>query len=78
MPIYIRTGKALASKTTRIVVEFKKNTSILYSEPGELERNRIIFEIAPNEGITVGFNVKEYGTSSKTRSVTSEFLQSKE
>lgn len=78
VPIYIRTGKALASKTTRIVVEFKKNTSILYSEPTDLERNRIIFEIAPDEGITVGFNVKEYGTSSKTRSVTSEFLQSKE
>lgn len=78
VPIYLRTGKALASKKTKVVVEFRKNASILYNEQDELDRNRIIFEISPYEGISVGFNVKEYGETKKTRAVWSEFIQAEE
>ncbi|MDD5377141.1 MAG: glucose-6-phosphate dehydrogenase [Candidatus Gracilibacteria bacterium] len=78
VPIYLRTGKALSGKKTKVVVEFRKNASILYNEQDELDRNRIIFEISPYEGISVGFNVKEYGETKKTRAVWSEFIQTKE
>lgn len=61
-----------------MVIEFRKNASILYNEQDELDQNRIIFEISPYEGISVGFNVKEYGEVKKTRAVWSEFIQTKE
>lgn len=78
VPIYLRTGKALAEKKTKVVIEFRKNESILYNELSELDRNRIVFEISPYEGISVGFNVKEYGETKKTRAVWSEFIQIEE
>lgn len=78
VPIYLRTGKALAEKKTKVVIEFRKNASILYNEQDELDRNRIIFEISPYEGISVGFNVKEYGETKNTRAVWSEFIQTTE
>jgi glucose-6-phosphate 1-dehydrogenase len=61
-----------------VVIEFRKNSSILYNEQDELDRNRIIFEVSPDEGISFGFNVKEYSETKKTRAVWSEFIQSKE
>jgi glucose-6-phosphate 1-dehydrogenase len=78
VPIYLRTGKALAEKKTEIVIEFRKNASILYNEADDVERNRIVFSVSPYEGISVGFNVKAYGEPKKTEPVWSEFAQTTE
>ncbi len=48
-PIYIRTGKKLREAHTYIVIELKK---FLFQEPHE-EPNRLIFEIAPDEKISL-------------------------
>ena len=51
--IVLETGKALASKTTEITVEFKT--------PHEPRRNNLTFRIQPNEGIGLDLVVKKPG-----------------
>ena len=75
VPVYLRTGKALGSKNTRVVVEFNRVPPVLFNEAALAEPNRIVFEISPKEGITVGFNVKDQSGRDVVRSVNSEFLQ---
>ncbi|MCF7791907.1 MAG: glucose-6-phosphate dehydrogenase [Victivallales bacterium] len=53
VPIYIRTGKALARKGTEIGVTFKSLPKILYNSEGKVNPNRIVFKIQPSEGISV-------------------------
>lgn len=58
IPFYIRTGKRLDKKSTRIVFEFKNPTR--ESLPAEeTVPNLLILEINPNEGITLRLNVKD-------------------
>ncbi|MBY9078089.1 glucose-6-phosphate dehydrogenase [Paenibacillus sp. HN-1] len=52
VPIYIRTGKKLKEKSTRIVIEFREPLRNL-SEKKEQSPNLLIVEISPNEGITL-------------------------
>lgn len=73
MPIYLRTGKALNTKSTRIVVEFKEVPKELFAEYGNIEKNRIILDLQPPEGIDIHFNVKVGGDSKKVREVHSRF-----
>ncbi|RUS42878.1 glucose-6-phosphate dehydrogenase [Cohnella sp. AR92] len=59
VPFYLRTGKRMAAKSTRIVVEFKNPTEDLYSAKNEkTSPNLLIIEINPNEKISFLFNGK--------------------
>lgn len=58
VPVYLRTGKSLDAKGTRVVVVFKESPSVLFNENGGAVPNRIVFEVSPREGIGVQFNVK--------------------
>ncbi len=64
MPIYVRTGKALGQKGTRIGIRFKKLPHLLYNSGGELDDNpnHIIFHIQPTTGIIIDHAVKVPGT----------------
>lgn len=62
VPIYIRTGKALARKGTEIGIRFKKLPQLLYNAGGNLDPNRIIFHIQPTTGIVIDHTVKVPGT----------------
>jgi glucose-6-phosphate 1-dehydrogenase len=75
VPVYLRTGKALHSKHTRVVVEFKSVPPVLFNEAESAKPNRIVFEASPNEGISVEFNVRDRSGKDTIRSVRSEFLQ---
>jgi glucose-6-phosphate 1-dehydrogenase len=60
VPFYIRTGKRMKEKATRIVIEFKdpvKQNSAAY-EASNLP-NLLVFEIGPNEGITLQLNTRD-------------------
>jgi glucose-6-phosphate 1-dehydrogenase len=62
VPFYLRTGKRLPVKTTKIVVQFLPMPEILYyKEFGNLEANRLIIEIQPREGIVLRLNGKKPG-----------------
>lgn len=60
VPFYIRTGKRMKDKATRIVVEFKEPVKQAKNEE-DVSPNLLVIEIGPNEGITLQLNTKESG-----------------
>lgn len=75
VPIYLRTGKAMAKKHTQIVIEFKEIPNILFKKFGTIKKNRIILEIQPNEWIDIHFNIKQNGNSKEVERVKSQFVK---
>jgi glucose-6-phosphate 1-dehydrogenase len=62
VPIYIRTGKALAKRRTEIVVQFKPVPLMLFGHGlAEPQRNVLTFQIQPDEGILLQFEAKVPG-----------------
>lgn len=65
VPIYIRTGKRMAEKSTKIVVEFKDIPMKLYYEnKNDKHPNLLVINIQPHEGITLHVNAKKPGENS--------------
>lgn len=62
VPIYIRTGKRMDAKSTKIVIQFKDIPMNLYYSPEEtLNPNLLVIHIQPEEGITLHLNAKKAG-----------------
>ncbi|SDM64164.1 glucose-6-phosphate dehydrogenase [Bacillus sp. OK048] len=57
VPFYIRTGKRMKEKSTRIVIEFKNQENLSYKN-NQLNPNLLIIEINPNENISIQLNSK--------------------
>ncbi|AST97857.1 glucose-6-phosphate dehydrogenase [Shouchella clausii] len=67
VPFYIRTGKRMAVKSTKIVVEFKELPLNLYSkENKQTGPNLLIIHIQPDEGMTIVLNGKKIGSADTT------------
>lgn len=67
VPFYIRTGKSMAAKSTKIVVQFKDIPMNLYYNPAEeLSPNLLVIHIQPDEGVTLHLNVRKSGQSGFT------------
>ena len=62
-------------KMTSIVIEFKEIPDILFNKYGHIEKNRIILEVQPNEGINIHFNIKENGNNKEVQRVRSKFVK---
>ena len=62
-PFYIRTGKRLDKKSTRIVIEFKNKwkDNPAYQNIGIIP-NLLIFEVNPNESVSLWVNMKNPST----------------
>ncbi len=62
VPIYIRTGKRLARKSTQINVVFKDTTDNVFTATGEqdtkLEQNVLTLYVEPDQGYQLDLNVK--------------------
>src|SRR3981189_1777449 len=61
VPFYLRTGKRLSKRSTEIVIQFKRAPHIVFRER-EVEDNRLVLNIQPDEGISVSFGAKRPGT----------------
>jgi glucose-6-phosphate 1-dehydrogenase len=62
VPFYIRTGKRMKSKSTKIVVQFKDIPMNLYYQPEKnVHPNLLVIHIQPEEGITLHLNAKKAG-----------------
>ncbi|MEN9307060.1 MAG: hypothetical protein RL173_992 [Fibrobacterota bacterium] len=63
VPIFLRSGKRMGHRGTQIAVTFKEGAHILFNAlPGVVPpRNRIIFQIQPNEGILLELGTKRPG-----------------
>lgn len=60
VPVYIRTGKRLKEKATRIVIEFKEPLKqATQSKDSTIAPNLLVFEMAPNESITLQLNTRD-------------------
>lgn len=70
VPFYIRTGKRMSAKSTKIVVQFKDIPMNLYYQPQEvLNPNLLVIHIQPDEGITLHLNVKKSGQKEETKPI---------
>ena len=63
VPFYLRTGKHLAARSTEIAICFKQApyTSFRDTPVASLPPNWLVLSIAPNEGISLQFEVKRPG-----------------
>ncbi len=75
VPFYLRSGKALAEKTSQIVIVFKEPPHVLFDLPADyrLTPNFLSLCIQPDEGIHLRFETKVPGAPRETRSVDMEF-----
>jgi glucose-6-phosphate 1-dehydrogenase len=64
VPFYLRTGKSLAAKDTEIAITFKKVPHSMFDSAGlgDMPPNILIFQIQPEEGISLSFQAKRPGS----------------
>lgn len=75
VPFYLRSGKALADKTSEIIIEFKPPPHVMFPLPTgyQLTPNFLSLCIQPDEGIHLRFETKVPDSQRETRSVDMEF-----
>jgi len=76
VPVFLRSGKGLRTKSTEIVVQFRRAPEFTFrGTPAvdQLEANQLIFHIQPNEGIELRFQAKRPGPSMHMRKVNMHF-----
>jgi glucose-6-phosphate 1-dehydrogenase len=72
VPFYLRTGKRLAKRSTEIVIQFKRAPHIVFRDR-DVEANRLVLNIQPDEGISVSFGAKRPGSEMSIGNVTMNF-----
>jgi glucose-6-phosphate 1-dehydrogenase len=75
VPFYLVSGKRLARKETKIVVQFKNVPHSMFREvlDEKIKANRLVLKIYPEEAITLIFQTKVPGARSCLRPVTMDF-----
>ena len=63
VPFYLRTGKRLPQRTTKIAIQFKRAPFVLFRKTAvdRLEPNRLVLHLQPDEGISLSFSAKVPG-----------------
>ncbi len=74
VPFYIRTGKRMETKSTKIVIQFKDiPMNLYYGMDKPLAPNLLVIHIQPEEGITLHLNAKKSGQIIETTPVKLNF-----
>lgn len=75
VPFYLRTGKRLPKRYTEIAVEFNLPPLMLFGRDGvnQMEPNSLVFNIQPDEGISLKFESKIPGQDNRIRPVNMDF-----
>jgi glucose-6-phosphate 1-dehydrogenase len=75
VPFYLRTGKSLALRATEIVIQFRRTPFVLFRNTGvrNLETNRLVIHIQPDEGISLSFGAKVPGAVMRLGLVNMDF-----
>jgi len=76
VPIYLKSGKRLQKKEAGIAVEFKHDFHSAYVNDEQAESNLLKIKIQPEEGVSLRFNTRKPGSSSKIVPVKMEFCHS--
>jgi len=73
VPFYIRTGKRMQEKSTRIVIEFKNPLRESYPVHVNPAPNLLVIHVNPHEGVSFQLNSKHPGKDSRVEPITMEF-----
>jgi glucose-6-phosphate 1-dehydrogenase len=75
VPFYLRSGKRLARRQTEIVVEFRRPPLLLLETAamGEIDPNRLVLHIQPEEGIEFQVKAKRPGPTVRIETVKLDF-----
>jgi glucose-6-phosphate 1-dehydrogenase len=75
VPFYLRSGKALAHKTSEIIIEFQRPPHLMFHLPpgSDFNPNMLSLCIQPDEGIHLRFEAKLPDSDQEMRSVDMEF-----
>jgi glucose-6-phosphate 1-dehydrogenase len=75
VPFYLRSGKALKTKLSEIIIQFRRPPHVMFNfPPGHRPTsNMLAIRIQPDEGIHLRFDAKVPDTAQETRSVDMEF-----
>jgi glucose-6-phosphate 1-dehydrogenase len=74
VPFYIRTGKRMEAKSTKIVIQFKDiPMNLYYNKDNSMSPNLLVIHIQPEEGITLHLNAKKSGQNIETTPVKLNF-----
>ncbi|HXL22351.1 MAG TPA: glucose-6-phosphate dehydrogenase [Candidatus Dormibacteraeota bacterium] len=75
VPFYLRTGKRLARRATEIVIQFRRTPFVLFRNTTvrNLETNRLVIHIQPDEGISLSFGAKVPGSIMRLGLVNMDF-----
>ena len=75
IPFLLRTGKRLPTRDTRIVITFRDVPVHLFRDVGvhQMDSNRMVVHIQPNEGIALKFVAKQPGPDVTTQQVEMTF-----
>jgi len=75
VPFYLSSGKRLARKLTRIVIQFKAVPQAMFRHilGDAISTNRLVLGIHPDEGTTLSFQAKQPGMHSVLRTVNMRF-----
>jgi glucose-6-phosphate 1-dehydrogenase len=75
VPFYLRSGKALRSKLSEIIVQFRRPPHVMFNFPEghRLSSNVLSICIQPDEGIHLRFEAKVPDSAQDTRSVDMDF-----
>jgi glucose-6-phosphate 1-dehydrogenase len=75
VPFFLRTGKRLAKRATEIVIQFRPTPFVLFRNTAvrNLETNRLVIHIQPEEGISLSFGAKVPGSIMKLGLVNMDF-----
>jgi glucose-6-phosphate 1-dehydrogenase len=75
VPFYLRSGKALKTKLSEVVIQFRSPPHVLFKgmELNRMNPNVLVLGIQPNEGMRLTFETKVPDSPQATRSVDMEF-----
>jgi glucose-6-phosphate 1-dehydrogenase len=75
VPFYLRSGKAMAAKSSSIIVQFQPPPDVMFnlSRNDSFRPNMLSICIQPNEGIHIRFETKVPDTVNQSHSVTMDF-----
>jgi glucose-6-phosphate 1-dehydrogenase len=75
VPFYLRSGKRLAKQVTEIVIQFRKPPLLAFGkiQIQDLEPNRLILSIQPEEGINIQIKAKRPGATMNLTQVNLDF-----
>jgi glucose-6-phosphate 1-dehydrogenase len=75
VPFYVRTGKHMSRRSTEIAIRFKQAPSAAFraTPVATLPPNWLVLSVAPDEGISLQFEVKRPGAEMTLAAVTMDF-----